>query len=129
MRRHRAGGRPNWQGQVGQILDGDGGYIPGQATARDHLVRHVSKGIYGGHVLRSESTATRGHLMRNAQADDLGVPVTIVARGGGLELSPGPCYSVMASPDLSREHGVHGEIHGRSCRPVPGGYGVFVITV
>jgi hypothetical protein len=58
MPRHRAGGRPNWQGQVGQILDGDGGYIPGEATARDHLVRHVSKGTYG----RTYATVTRRRL-------------------------------------------------------------------
>jgi hypothetical protein len=63
------------------------------------------------------------------QACDLGLRVRSVARGGGLELSPGPCCTVMASPDLSREHGVDGEIFGRSCRPVPGGYGAFVITV
>lgn len=51
------------------------------------------------------------------------------ARGGGLELPLDSCWLVMASPEPSNEPGIRGEISGRSCRPVPGGYGAFVITV
>jgi hypothetical protein len=38
------------------------------------------------------------HLMPNAQADDLGVPATRMARGGGLELLARRCRLVPLDP-------------------------------
>jgi uncharacterized membrane protein len=47
----------------------------------------------------------------------------------GLELLLSACWLMMTGHVLSREQGVRGEVSRRSCRPVPGGYGAFVITV
>src|SRR5262245_5413515 len=88
-------------------LGGDRGYVAGQARARGHLLRHGTRVPMARQWPRPTSTCGSGHLMRNAQADDLGASACVVARGGGLEppmTGPEPAVLPITPPPKADRH-------------------------